>query len=145
MNWKYIMIHHSLTRDGKVVDWNAIRRYHVKVRGWRDIGYHWGVERVGESYVVQKGRPMNTPGAHCREGHMNFKAIGVCFVGNYDLEPPPYPMLVFGIANLIIPLMRNFGIPVENIVAHRDYAHYKSCPGKMFDMDEFRDMVRRML
>lgn len=44
-------------KDGGVVDWEAIRRYHKETNGWSDIGYHYEVERVGNGILLQVGRP----------------------------------------------------------------------------------------
>ena len=60
----------------------------MEVNGWKDIGYHFGVELVGPAYQVMLGRDLSTPGAHCKESSMNQLAIGVCCVGNFDLAPP---------------------------------------------------------
>lgn len=46
-----VIIHHSLTRDGKTVDWNAIDKYHREVKGWKKVGYHCGVERINQQTV----------------------------------------------------------------------------------------------
>ena len=73
MNPQYIVIHHSLTKDGTVVDWEAIRRYHKETNGWSDIGYHYGIERVGGGLSLQVGRPESQPGAHTKEMHMNLQ------------------------------------------------------------------------
>jgi len=129
MNWRYIMLHHSATQDGATYSWDDIERYHRKVQGWQDIGYHFGVEQIEDSYAVLVGRPLTMPGAHCTG--MNSRAIGVCFVGNYDLQSPPREMLEVAVRRLIGPLMVLFGIPSSNIIYHRDYAA-KSCPGKQF-------------
>lgn len=144
-HWTYIMIHHSLTKDGQVADWPAIKNYHIKERGWSDIGYHFGVEKIRGIYQVQFGRDLNVAGAHCKEGSMNSLAVGICLVGNFDVEVPclnALSMLAYG---LVVPLMRRFSIPVENIFTHHEYASYKSCPGKLFPMNELKHMCREVL
>lgn len=125
------MIHHSLTKDSSTVSWPAIRRYHMN-QGWRDIGYHFGVEFSGLEYEALVGRPLDMEGSHCREAGMNHKAIGICVVGNFDLEPPPELALVVLCKRLVIPLMRIYRIPLGNIVFHRQFATYKTCPGTLF-------------
>jgi len=135
--WRYILIHHSLTKDSKTVSWQAIRKFHINERGWRDIGYHFGIELVNDEYEILCGRPLDMPGAHCRESGMNRKAIGICCVGNYDEEEPKEEMLK-RLASLCRWLMRTYDIPKERVLGHRDFAEYKSCPGKMFDLDRLR-------
>lgn len=142
----YIMMHHSATPDGKTFEWEAIRRYH-KSKGWRDIGYHWGIEKIGNIYKILKGREEWDTGAHCKEGGMNKKAIGICLVGNYDNEPPTeeqYKLL----ARLCREIMNRHNIPIDNIVMHRQYAinrwtgnPYKSCPGWKFDLEKLKKYI----
>jgi N-acetylmuramoyl-L-alanine amidase len=137
-----LIIHHSLTKDGKVVDWTAIRRYHIQTKGWDDIGYHWGVENVGGFATLQKGRPENVIGAHCLG--MNDKSIGVCSVGNYDLtEPTEWTLKV--LANLCADICRRYNLKPEDIEPHHKYASYKTCPGTKFSMMKLRQMVARRL
>lgn len=143
--WTHIMIHHSLTKDSKTVSWNAIKKYHTKVLGWKDIGYHFGVEKVKDGYVILVGRPLLMSGAHCKEAGMNYKAIGICVIGNYDCCSPSSNMLAELCYRLIIPLMDTFNIPIENIVFHRDFARYKSCPGKKFLKWKFRVLLKNLL
>lgn len=145
MNWQYVMIHHSLTKDGAVVDWNAIRRYHIEVQGWQDIGYHFGLEKVRDIYQVQVGRSLNLPGAHCKQNNMNSLAIGVCVVGNYDLVSPCPDQLTFLARAIIVPYLRKYDIPIKNVVTHHDYTPYKTCPGKLFSMDILRQICTEML
>ena len=69
MNPQYIVIHHSLTKDGTVADWEAIRRYHKEINGWSDIGYHYGIERVGMFVLPRVGRPAMTEARGWRSQH----------------------------------------------------------------------------
>ena len=132
--WTHIIIHHSLTEDGQTVNWQAIRRYHIVDLGWADIGYHYGIEWIHRGYEILVGRPLSMDGAHTLG--MNDKAIGICVVGNYDVQYPMAAMIV-----KLVPLVRDlceiFSIPKENVQGHRDYAA-KSCPGKNFNLDLIR-------
>ena len=132
MEQKYIILHHSLTKDGKTVSWNAIRQYHLR-KGWNDIGYHFGIELVGSRYEILTGRLLNSPGAHCRL--MNQISIGICFVGNFDIEEPPPEQLVIG-RGLIRSMMDIFSIENDHIKGHCAYSK-KSCPGHLFPLGEF--------
>jgi len=137
---EYIVLHHSLTNDGQVVDWQAIRRYH-KGRGWRDIGYNYGVELVGSEYEILRGRMDNEVGAHALG--FNERSLGVCLPGNFDLQPPTAAQLE-PTRRLTRSLMLIYNIPVAKVIGHREtYALRgvpveKTCPGKMFDLDAFR-------
>jgi len=127
---EYIILHHSLTKDSKTVSWDAIRKYH-KQKGWQDIGYHYGIELVGNKYEIMHGRKPNEAGAHCKQMGMNFKSLGVCFVGNFDETVMTKEMFQAG-KLLLVSLCLDFHINVDNIRMHREYATYKTCPGKKF-------------
>lgn len=79
-----IIVHCSATRP----DWMAnaktsakvaeIRRWHVADRGWKDIGYHFLIDRDG---TVAFGRPLGQIGAHV--AGRNTGTIGVCLIGGH--------------------------------------------------------------
>lgn len=141
MNPNKIIIHHSLTEDGATVSWNAIRDYHVKNNGWRDIGYHYGIELVGEQYDIFKGRMDDEVGAHCLG--FNDKSIGICVVGNFDQAAPNDKQLAL-LKKLCRALMNIYGIKTEDVLGHWEtyekmgQAVQKSCPGNKFSMPTFR-------
>src|SRR5262245_45884776 len=136
----HIMLHHSRTRDGQTVGWGAIRRHHVETRRWPAIGYHYGVELVGDHYEVLMGRSELDPGAACPQEEMNARALHVCCVGNYDDGPPPSALLEALVGLVILPAMVEYGLPPERIIGHRDIDANRTCPGTRFDLE----IVRRM-
>jgi N-acetyl-anhydromuramyl-L-alanine amidase AmpD len=131
----HIVIHHSLTNDSQSVSWEAIRKHHLQ-QGWRDIGYHYGIELVGNHYELFIGRQPDQIGAHCKEGGMNACSLGICLVGNYDHIRPPDQALAL-LATLVKSLQSTWSIPLTNIHRHSDFASYKSCPGRLFPWAEF--------
>jgi len=140
----FIMVHHSLTADGATVSWAAIERYHRETQKWADIGYHAGLERVEadpqspEAFQALIGRREDWTAAACKEGEMNRLALHVCVVGNFDLEAPSEALLARLCSRILRPWMHRYRLPASSIVGHRDYAHYKTCPGKLFDLDALR-------
>ncbi len=142
-NPEYIIIHHSLTDDNVTLsDFEAIRNYHINHNGWRDIGYHWVLEKVNNKWVWRAGRKETEDGAHCKEQGMNFKSIGVCVVGNFDKDTPTDEIYELVAAKCKDIMSRWPKIKVENIKPHREYATYKSCPGKNFNMTTLINKVK---
>ena len=140
----HIVLHHSLTKDSGTVSWGAIRRYHTKDLGWRDIGYHFGIEMVNDSCEILLGRMPYETGAHCTQQGMNNTSLGICFVGNFDIEKPSDIMWKKGL-DLCSVLCKAFKVPVDNIHGHNYYAPYKSCPGKLFNVERFKKDLQFMI
>lgn len=129
-----VVLHHSLTKDGKTVSWSAIRRYHVHKLGWLGIGYHFGVELVGNSYEILLGRLMNQRGAHAPP--VNSHSWGICVIGNFDEEPPEATQLIV-VKNLVRALLDVRGLDRSAVKGHRDVQANRTCPGKLFPLEEF--------
>lgn len=75
-----VIIHCSATKPSQYTTAAVIKYWHLK-NGWRDIGYHWVIERDG---TLVKGR--DGTGAHTR-GHND--TIGVCLIGGVDENMNP--------------------------------------------------------
>lgn len=135
----HIIIHHSLTADGETVSWGAIRKYH-KSLGWSDIGYHFGIETIGDHDEILIGRMSDANGAHCKQQMMNTRSIGICVVGNFDLAAPSEEKMSL-LIRLVKYLQGIYKIPVESVKRHNEFASYKSCPGLLFPWNNFKDRL----
>ena len=133
---EWIILHHSFTTDQKTVDWQAIRRYHISL-GWRDVGYHYGIELINDIPEILVGRYEYEPGAHCKQQSMNTKSLGVMICGNFDLAPPPQAVWIKAV-EFVRFLKWKYDIPLSNIQGHNYFASYKTCPGSKFDVGKFK-------
>lgn len=137
MTPKYIILHCSDTKDSGTVSWQAIRRYHMETNGWSDLGYHFGIELVGDEYEILVGRPLDRAGAHCSAQRMNHQSFGICCIGAFDESDVPLPQWQQAL-KLVKSLQRLFGIPTGKILGHREVDDRKTCPGNRFNMSLFR-------
>jgi N-acetylmuramoyl-L-alanine amidase len=122
-----IVIHHSATISGCA---RVFRALHRAVNGWIDIGYHFviGNGTLSGDGEVEEGRPIWAVGAHSR-GH-NKDSIGICLVGNFNLEAPTGKQLE-SLASLLERLMIDLSLPESCITLHRDVQGcLTECPGK---------------
>jgi len=133
-----IILHHSLTKDGEVVNWNAIRKYHVNTLHWKDVGYHFGIELIGSRYEILTGRLMTEKGAHTK-GY-NGDSLGVCLIGNFDEKEPPEEQWRLAV-DFVRSLCTICYISPQSVFGHRDFANYKSCPGSSFSIEKFRSQL----
>lgn len=144
MSWNYVVLHHSAGHDNPGLDADDVRDFHVRGRGWRDVGYHWLVERVNDDFIAVQGRSSTWPGAH--EPQANRNGIGICFVGNFSAGAMP-PGAVEAGARLVASLLHLMAITTADhgtVRLHRDFKPTE-CPGKLFPADELRARAQELL
>lgn len=121
---KKIILHCTATPEGKHFDVATIRRWHVKDRGWKDIGYHYVIYLDGS---VHEGRPVAQAGAHT-SGH-NADSIGITYVGGCDAKMKAKDTLneaqEAAMVNLIKALRDEHG--KMSLHGHNEFAA-KACP-----------------
>lgn len=124
----HILVHHSaVSRTANREQFDAVNRYHAD-KGWGGIGYHYFIEPSG---LLKAGRDETVVGAHCKEAEMNFKSLGICLAGDFDMEDPT-PEQLTTLRRIVAGLRSKYAIPAGNVVGHRKFATYKSCPGTRF-------------
>lgn len=145
--WDSIILHCTYDPgqpDRPHLDWAGIVDYHVNdpSRKYDYVGYHLGIERVKGHLVYCPGRPLFREGAHC--WGMNWKALGIAIVGNYDLEPPDN-YLYFAVAEACkYSILRYPKITVDRIFGHNKFST-KTCPGLKFNVEKVQYLVRNTI
>ena len=129
-----IIIHCTATppnwMDGKTALQKVaeVRKWHVKDRGWKDIGYHYLIDRDGS---VEVGRKLEEVGAHT-QGH-NTGTIGISLVGGHGsakndaFEANFTPEQDLALRELIAELKSKY-TTIKKVSGHNQYAN-KACPG----------------
>jgi N-acetylmuramoyl-L-alanine amidase len=104
-----------------------IRRWHVQDRKWRDIGYHWIIDRDGQ---MAPGRPETTVGAHV--ANHNTGSIGICLIGGHGSNADDAftdhftPAQDRALRQLIADIRSR--TPIKAVRGHNEVAA-KACPG----------------
>ena len=129
-----IIIHHSASVDGRTHNVGQIRRYHMVNRGWRNIGYHYMIELVEYDYEIMIGRFEHENGAHCPG--QNKQSIGICLVGNFEKLTVPQRQWEPA-KSLVRQLLNNHSLKANDVYRHSDFKN-TACPGKNFDIEQFR-------
>ncbi|MCI5108836.1 MAG: peptidoglycan recognition protein family protein [Candidatus Pacebacteria bacterium] len=130
----FIVVHHSDTLSGNV---EVFRKYHVNVRGWSDIGYHFVITNgTGVDGEIQRGRPIDKMGAHAKG--RNRGSVGICLVGKTRFTEKQMDKLVL----LITEMCQKYDIiPSEKTVQR----HHEHCPGETLDLSIIIEKVKKAL
>lgn len=143
--WKWIVIHHSATHTGSATSFDKMH----KEKGWDELGYHFvigngtnsgnGQVEVGNRWKAQKW------GAHAKtaDNRYNDYGIGICLVGNFDVERPTAAQQQ-SLAKLVAFLEKTYNISGDRVIGHGD-TKATECPGRFMNIAQVRNQARDML
>ncbi|HEV8293019.1 MAG TPA: peptidoglycan recognition family protein [Tepidisphaeraceae bacterium] len=144
-SWQYIVIHHSATPAGNAASFDRMH----KAKGWDELGYHFvigngtgsgdGQIEVGPRWSKQKW------GAHAKTADQRFNnyGIGICLVGNFDIERPTKAQME-SVERLVAYLMKTYRIPAVRVMGHSE-TKATDCPGRHMSVAEVRRAVSRLV
>lgn len=118
----------------------SIYAYHVKSRGWRDIGYNFLVDRFGRIWEGRYGGvDRNVIGAHTE--NYNGDSFGASAIGNFDIAQPTSQMIgaygalfawklaINGVSAAATNVRIEGRVFASSIMGHRD-TKSTACPGR---------------
>ena len=120
-----IIIHCSATPEGRDVDVQDVKDWHVSGNGWTDVGYHYFIKLDGE---IQTGRPIELVGSHTRG--FNKGSIGVAYAGGMNKRnTKPKDTRTEKQKDAIIELINRIKetYPEISIHGHNEFSN-KACP-----------------
>lgn len=130
-----ITVHHSADNHPVVLDGTAarsfeavrdIQRAHMngKDTHYGDIGYHFLIDPYGR---VIEGRDLTYQGAHAK-GDNNVRNVGICLLGNFDIEKPTDAALT-ALRRTLEDMRAKYDIDKGHVYGHRDLRNTR-CPGE---------------
>ncbi|HEX9658507.1 MAG TPA: peptidoglycan recognition family protein [Bacteroidota bacterium] len=124
----YVTIHHGgedFPADKDPIEYlRNLQSWSRTEKKWIDIPYHFMIDLNGTIYET---RPINYPG----DTNTGYDPTGhalICVMGNYENQILSEKQLGAVVA-LTAYLVEHFGVSLENIKGHKDYAE-TLCPGK---------------
>ncbi|MFT4286867.1 FG-GAP-like repeat-containing protein [Nocardioides sp.] len=138
-------VHHTVNaNDYTAAEVPAIIRsiyaYHVKSRGWRDIGYNFLIDKFGRIWEGRYGGvDRAVVGAHTE--NYNSDSFGASAIGNFDIAEPPqevvgafgslfaWKLSLHGVSAAATNVTIGKTVFASSIMGHRD-TKATACPGK---------------
>jgi hypothetical protein len=143
--WKWIVIHHSATPAGNAAVFDKMH----KDKGWDELGYHFVIgngTQSGDGQIEVGPRwPKQKWGAHAKtpNNEFNERGIGICLVGNFDVERPT-PAQVRSLTRLVTYLMKTYSISPRDVIGHGE-TKPTDCPGRYMNVTAIRRAVAQAL
>ncbi len=127
-----IVIHHTHNPNLTV---ESTHKLHIERFKWAGIGYNYFIEKNGDIF---EGRGMYV-GAHAK--NHNRDSIGIALAGNFD-ETLPTENQIESLIDICLDFMIHYDIGPNRVIGHREIEGVeKTCPGLLFDMNKFREML----
>jgi len=139
--WRWIVIHHSASPSGSM----AIFDKEHKAKGWDGVGYHFVIgngTNSGDGQIEVTPRwPIQKWGAHAKtpDNRFNEYGIGICLVGNFDIERPS-PAQLRSLSRLVAFLSHTYRIAPANVIGHGE-TKATHCPGRYVNVPAIRQMA----
>lgn len=126
-NPQFLIIHHSASlRDqtsyADVNGWHKSRNFPKSEIG-SYVGYHYLI--LGDG-TLHRARNDHEMGAHAKDDGMNYKSIGICLTGDFELELPSEAQLRT-LKDMLLSLTLLYGIKSENVFAHSKVSETLCC------------------
>lgn len=143
--WRWIVVHHSATAAGGAARFDKMHR----AKGWDELGYDFvignGTDTRDGQIEVGSRWPKQKTGAHAKtpDNRFNEYGIGICLVGNFDIDRPTAAQLK-SLAKLTAFLMNRYHIPPDRVIGHRD-TKATDCPGRNVNLATIRRMAEQDL
>jgi N-acetyl-anhydromuramyl-L-alanine amidase AmpD len=139
--WRWIIIHHSATPAGNAAVFDRTHRR----KGWDELAYHFVIGNgtgSGDGQIEVGSRwPKQKWGAHAKtpDNQFNDFGIGICLVGNFDIDRPTSAQLR-SLTKLLAYLTKTYHIPPGRLLGHGEIKP-TDCPGRNMNIAEVRRTV----
>lgn len=138
--WRYIVVHHSATREGSA---RSMEIYHRQKRHMENgLAYHFvignGRGMLDGQIVIGDRWKRQIKGGHLASDRLNEISIGICLVGNFERDRPTVQQMrsLYALAGY---LMQRTRTPPNTVKLHRQInTKPTQCPGKNFPESQMR-------
>lgn len=141
--WRYVVVHHSATNSGTV---RGMDRYHYEVRHMEHgLAYHFVIGngrgmRDGE-IVPSRRWNQQLAGGHLASEALNEISLGICLVGNFEVNVPTTKQMqaLAGLINYLLPRCR---LSHSAVKTHQQInTIFTRCPGRRFPVKALFGML----